>query len=362
MPVCIGCDDDLPADNFNQKQSRCRPCEKKYKAENYLKNKAIIQAKQKEYREENAEKLKASKKEYRDNNKDKEALRKKNYKIANRSKENLRKKAFARKKYEPTRWLTAHKSKYSHVLKEILLELNFKACPGCKKRYNMRHFQHKKTGNETTSCQTCRDTRNSSSQALLALERQRDLYENVLAPYAQSVKKEGKCVDCSEDNYLLLEFDHVDPATKKCLVLRCKSLRLMKEEIDKCVLRCCLCHLIKTQKDILAKGVRKETEKDIFLLNHKLEKGSCEACKRTISRDTTSHFDLDHLDRKTKTDELSKMVKQSKYSIEDIQKELKNTRMLCRNCHRLHTLMQLFGTGGGLAGDIYTAPVRARPV
>lgn len=243
MPVCIGCDDDLPADHFNQKSSRCRPCQKKYKAENYLKNKAIIQAKQKEYREENAEKLKASKKEYRDNNKEKVALSKKNYKIANRLKENLRKKAFARKKYEPTKWLTAHKNKYSHVLKEILLELNFKACPGCKKRYNMRHFQHKHTGKETSTCQTCREKRNSSERTHAKAEAYKKLHREVLAPYIHDLKVQGHCVDCGEEDDRALDFDHVDPATKTRAVSHCRSMTLIKAEVAKCVLRCCVCHL-----------------------------------------------------------------------------------------------------------------------
>lgn len=53
------------------------------------------------------------------------------------------------------------------------------------------------------------------------------------------------CVDCGEDDPIVLEFDHV--RGKKyldvCIVSRWgASLKKLQSEIDKCEVRCCNCH------------------------------------------------------------------------------------------------------------------------
>lgn len=56
----------------------------------------------------------------------------------------------------------------------------------------------------------------------------------------------GKCVDCGVE--VNLEIDHVDPAQKSFYISRRWWLpwEVMVEELDKCVLRCHSCHVIKT--------------------------------------------------------------------------------------------------------------------
>lgn len=57
----------------------------------------------------------------------------------------------------------------------------------------------------------------------------------------------GKCVDCTETNVKELEFDHV--RGEKTANLGCmfngSSLAKIKEELDKCELRCLACHAVK---------------------------------------------------------------------------------------------------------------------
>lgn len=58
------------------------------------------------------------------------------------------------------------------------------------------------------------------------------------------------CVDCSESNPVVLEFDHVR-GEKKFIISKAvsgstRSWKLIKEEIDKCDVRCANCHRIRT--------------------------------------------------------------------------------------------------------------------
>ena len=55
---------------------------------------------------------------------------------------------------------------------------------------------------------------------------------------------ENPCVDCGEDDVVVLEFDHVQSgkcANVGALAQRC-SLARLQEEIDKCEVRCANCH------------------------------------------------------------------------------------------------------------------------
>ncbi len=62
------------------------------------------------------------------------------------------------------------------------------------------------------------------------------------------------CVDCGEDDIAVLEFDHRDRATKEMRVsaLVCQGYGWMtiKEEIDKCDVRCANCHRRRTSKQL----------------------------------------------------------------------------------------------------------------
>lgn len=60
------------------------------------------------------------------------------------------------------------------------------------------------------------------------------------------------CVDCGERDPVVLEFDHRDSAIKKEgvaeLMFSLYSLEHLKEEIEKCAVRCANCHRRKTAK------------------------------------------------------------------------------------------------------------------
>lgn len=57
----------------------------------------------------------------------------------------------------------------------------------------------------------------------------------------------GKCVDCNSLQHL--EFDHIDRSTKLMTVAKASSLSEERfwNEVNKCVLRCTECHLVRTK-------------------------------------------------------------------------------------------------------------------
>ncbi len=64
--------------------------------------------------------------------------------------------------------------------------------------------------------------------------------------YVTAFKQKSKCVKCGEERHYLLDFHHVDPSTKiesiTVLAHFGGSLKLLKEEMDKCILLCSNCH------------------------------------------------------------------------------------------------------------------------
>lgn len=64
--------------------------------------------------------------------------------------------------------------------------------------------------------------------------------------------KTSVCVDCGNNNPVVLEFDHKEGYTKlgdiSQMVLSGYSLIKIKNEIDKCDVRCSNCHRIKTAR------------------------------------------------------------------------------------------------------------------
>ena len=61
------------------------------------------------------------------------------------------------------------------------------------------------------------------------------------------------CVDCGESDPVVLDFDHVDPATKLWSVgtmLSRQASPAIEREIAKCVIRCANCHRMRTAQQI----------------------------------------------------------------------------------------------------------------
>jgi len=67
--------------------------------------------------------------------------------------------------------------------------------------------------------------------------------------------KKHPCISCGESDLRVLEFDHIDPTTKKESVSKMVSskhysIKRIEEEISKCQVLCANCHRKKTHTDL----------------------------------------------------------------------------------------------------------------
>lgn len=69
--------------------------------------------------------------------------------------------------------------------------------------------------------------------------------------YIKNFLKEHPCVDCGESDLVVLEFDHVrgEKSFNISSGIRGQGLSSIKEEIEKCEVRCANCHRKKTSKE-----------------------------------------------------------------------------------------------------------------
>lgn len=104
-------------------------------------------------------------------------------------------------------------------------------CKICNKEYNREHYQ-----------------KNKQSYKEDALNRRWQIRRNAL-DFLMEYAKTG-CTQCGEKDFVVLEFDHIDPSTKKhnisTMVSQGTSIRKLKEELDKCQILCANCHRRKT--------------------------------------------------------------------------------------------------------------------
>ena len=72
--------------------------------------------------------------------------------------------------------------------------------------------------------------------------------------YVLEILRQSSCVDCNEDDPVVLDFDHVDRKEKfrsvAKLIRQGAAIVKLQAEIDKCVVRCANCHRRKTAKEL----------------------------------------------------------------------------------------------------------------
>lgn len=108
-------------------------------------------------------------------------------------------------------------------------------CKSCKRDYDRDYWEKTKEKRKANRRQT--------SSAI----RQRNL------AYVVDYLERNPCVDCGEDDFVVLQFDHRSRADKyrdvSDMVKNRFSTKKIQEEIDKCDVRCANCHIRKTAKD-----------------------------------------------------------------------------------------------------------------
>lgn len=132
-----------------------------------------------------------------------------------------------------------------------------KICPKCKRTLPLTKFNWKYTNvQRAVHCKSC-----SRKYTKEHYKKNREYYlkkakirnskiRNKAYTYIYLYLKTHNCIDCGEKDILVLEFDHKDKTRKIGAVSRiirdAGSLDKLKEEIDKCEVRCANCHRRKT--------------------------------------------------------------------------------------------------------------------
>lgn len=143
--------------------------------------------------------------------------------------------------------------------------MNEVICLKCKLSLPMDRFnknKSKKTGIQTY-CRECQNVIDKENYRTSKKTRDRVRANNILArinnrAFVLEYLKTNPCIDCGNNNVLVLQFDHiVDKKYDISYMTRCSySTSSIRKEIEKCEVRCANCHLIKTEERRIKKSYR----------------------------------------------------------------------------------------------------------
>lgn len=149
----------------------------------------------------------------------------------------------------------------SYIYEEAVKTIIMKQCNKCKQIKNLHEFGENKSKKDKkqSACKVCRklESKNwyeshKTLQKLRVRARNKKIWD-INRRYAREFLLKNPCVDCGEKNPIVLEFDHKFPKQKidtvSYLIYKAEHQKL-KDEIDKCEIRCSNCHKIKTAKQL----------------------------------------------------------------------------------------------------------------
>lgn len=140
-----------------------------------------------------------------------------------------------------------------------------KFCPTCRVEKDVREFGSDKARADglQSQCRVCKKAiqnkwyeKNKAIHVARVVKRRREVEAEMIWAVLVYLKTHP-CVDCGESNPVVLEFDHVrgNKLNDVCnLIKRGRCWENIYAEIQKCEVRCCNCHRIKTAKQF---GYRK---------------------------------------------------------------------------------------------------------
>lgn len=152
------------------------------------------------------------------------------------------------------------------VVKKLYICNHMRKCIKCldKKPLKEFHLRDSKKGTYRNICKNCsslykKEHYKKNKQKYVKKSKLR----NHLIRNENSIKiceylSDKFCVDCGENNILVLEFDHIEPKDKSFNVTTAlyNSWGTIKKEINKCEIRCCNCHRIRTHHQIKSKRLK----------------------------------------------------------------------------------------------------------
>lgn len=132
-----------------------------------------------------------------------------------------------------------------------------KVCGNCGKNKRDSSFNKKTHGRLQSYCRICdrlkrkERYRANPEQYKATIYRLRKILRAKIYAHVESVLRSSVCIDCSESDIRVLEFDHVRGRKKFSISVAAhsyKSIEAVKSEIEKCDVRCCNCHRKRTLK------------------------------------------------------------------------------------------------------------------
>lgn len=133
-----------------------------------------------------------------------------------------------------------------------------KTCTSCNTEKPLEDFQKRSSSKDghTNLCKPCKRQydnnhyKNNPSRSEYIRKNQKDR-EQEANEYIRQYLLKHPCVDCGENDIVVLEFDHVRGEKRGVVsLLKRSSLKAVKEEIEKCDIRCANCHRRKTAKQL----------------------------------------------------------------------------------------------------------------
>lgn len=212
-------------------------------------------------------------------------------------------------------------------------------CSNCLKYFDIQEFQNGKF----VRCEKCRYQRRNQSSVR---RNNPSMASHKLIAFYTQQKQASKCVDCGIEDYRLLEFDHNDTEEKTDCVFRMTTIKSMEEEMKKCEVRCSRCHRMRTcsalkireETDSMSNHQRRRFQKRQLVDDQKRKIGKCEMCG-WFDLNHLYCLDFDHLKPDEKIANVSQLANDRRAD-NIILNEIAKCRLLCANCHRLHTLEQ----------------------
>lgn len=141
------------------------------------------------------------------------------------------------------------------------LDLSQKICCRCGERKDATDFNFKSRarGLRHTFCRDCQHIWNrkhyerNRATYIANAKRNTAVYQAEMFRRLVAYLRSHPCVDCTESDPLVLEFDHIDRATKSDHVSRLiaySSWHRIDAEIAKCEVRCANCHRRRTAQQL----------------------------------------------------------------------------------------------------------------
>jgi hypothetical protein len=230
-------------------------------------------------------------------------------------------------------------------------------CGGCGVQQPVEDFPFKNAavGKRHSRCRAClrqnsrRHYQGNKRAYLKRNQKNNPLQRNTNRLFVMQFLLEHPCVRCGQSDPVLLEFNHIDPATKTanvCDVIHSRaSLTRVRDEIGKCEVLCANCHQRHTalqsadryklvlaqdgQTEIISKRIEADLRNIRILLEH-LRQSACVDCG--MADPVVLQFD--HIE--SKTNDIASLVR-SGCNTQRLVDELKKCDVRCANCHRRRT-------------------------